>query len=461
MKKHITKRQTSIKKSKSLEKLNYKAVGIDVGANSIFVCAGLVDGTQMIREFSTFTDDLNAMAEWLKILGCDGIAMESTGVFWIPVYDILSAAGFNVSLVDARVLNAVPGRNKTDVTDCQWIQQLHAYGLLKGAFRPDDQSVTFRGYVRQQARLTEAASTQTQLMHKALTQMNIQLRQVLRNITGLTGLQIIRAIVKGERDAHMLAQYRDPRCKHKQEDIVNALTANYRDELIFSLKQALEGYDFFQQQIAHCETKITPFLATWKTKKNDTKVQENTDENVFEETIDPKINSPQTVTNLQKIFGVNLTNIPGIGINSAVRLLAEIGNNISNFPTVKHFTAWIGVCPNNKISGSKILSSKTKPTANRVAQILRMAVNTLFRSKTALGEFLRRMKVRIGAPAAITATAHKLAKIIFKMLTEKKEFKEAGENAYQRRYEERMLINIKRKAAAMGYDIVKVEPKVA
>ena len=461
MKKHITKRQTTIKKSKSLEKLNYKAVGIDVGANSIFVCAGLADGTQMIREFSTFTDDLNAMAEWLEILGCDGIAMESTGVYWIPVYDILSAASFNVSLVDARVLNAVPGRNKTDVTDCQWIQQLHAYGLLKGAFRPDDQSVTFRGYVRQHTRLTEAAATQIQLMHKALTQMNIQLRQVLRSIASLTGLQIIRAIVNGERDAYVLAEYRDPRCKNKKEDIAKALTANYRDELIFSLKQALEGYDFFQQQIAHCETKITPFLAAWKPKKNDSEALENIDKNVCKETVDSKINSPQTIVNLQKIFDVNLTDIPGISINSAIKLLAEIGNNISNFPTVKHFTAWIGVCPNNKISGSKILSSKTKPTANRVAQILRMAANTLYRSKTALGEFLRRMKVRIGAPAAITATAHKLAKIIFKMLTEKKEFKEAGENAYQRRYEERMLINIKRKAAAMGYDIVKVEPKVA
>lgn len=461
MKKHTTKRQTTVAKSNHLEKINPQAVGIDVGADSLFVCAGRADGTQLIREFLTFTDDLNEMVRWLIGLGCRDAAMESTGVYWIPPYDIMSEAGLKVSLVDARLLNAVPGRNKTDVLDCQWIQQLHSYGLLNHAFRPDDQGVTFRGYVRQLSRLTEAASTQVQLMHKALTQMNIQLRQVLSNIIGVTGMQIIRAIVAGERNAVALAEYRDCRCKSKKEDIIKALVANYRPELVFSLAQALDGYDFLQKQITECEQEITPLITNWKTTNDNDQISENQRTDTCNEIVNPKINSEQTIKNLEKILGVDLTKIPGIGVNSAVKLLAEIGTNISDFATSKHFASWMGVSPGNKISGGKVLNSKTKPTANRVAQILRLASNSLYRSKTALGEFLRRMKVRIGASAAITATAHKLAEIIYTMLTKKKEYKEAGKDAYKRRHEERMLANMKRKAADMGYTLVKNEPQVA
>jgi len=442
MKKSTVKSRIVPVKNNQLAMVNPNVAGIDIGAKSIFVCAGHSDGTQEVREFSTFTVDLKNMVAWLQKLGIKSVAMESTGIYWIPSYDLLAEAGLNVVLVNPRTIKAI-NRKKTDVEDCQWIQQLHSYGLLKGSFRPDDGGVTFRGYVRQRQRLTQDSSVQIQLMHKALAQMNIQLGQVISDITGTTGLDIIRAIVAGERDPRKLAKLRHINCKRKEADIAKALEGTYRLELVFALQQALEAYEFFQKQISLCEQKIKEFLKA--------------DNNNAAESNDDSDNYQKMAIELKRILGVDLTKIPGIEIRLLLQIVAEIGTDMGKWPSKKHFTAWLGLCPNNKISGGKILDSKTSRIPNRAAQALRMAANTLYRSKSFVGAYLRRMRSRIGTAKAITATAHKLARILYMMISEKKQFVEFGQDAYERQYQDRALAKVKRKAAEFGYELVQVK----
>lgn len=450
MKKSNTKSQILTVKNQRLSMIRPNVAGIDIGANSIFVCAGFANEIQQVREFTTFTADLKAMARWLKDSNIKSVAMESTGVYWIAPYDILAEDGFEVLLVNPRTIKAI-NRKKTDIVDCQWIQELHSYGLLKGSFRPDDHGVAFRGYVRQRARLVKDAAIQIQLMHKALTQMNVQLRQVLSDIAGLTGLLIIRSIVAGEHDPKVLAKHRHSNCRRPEQDIIKALEGNFRPELIFALQQALEAYDFFQKQKDVCDQKIREFIENWDGKSGNSEAeskktlfhQENLDD-------DPK----KAVAELTNILGVDLTKIPGLNGNLLIQIIAETGTDMSRWPSPKNFSSWLGLCPDNKISGSKVLDSRTRPVANKAAQALRLAANTLYRSKSCLGAFLRRMRSRLGTPKAITATAHKLAIIIYTMITEKKQFIEFGEDAYERRHKDRALSKLKRKAEELGYELV-------
>jgi len=446
MKKHITKSKISKVKTNNLRCVDFNVAGIDIGANSIFVCAGLPDGSQEVREFLTFTSDLKAMARWLKKCKVKSVAMESTGVYWIAPYDILAELKFDVLLVNPHSIKSL-NRNKSDVLDCEWIQELHSYGLLKGSFRPDDHGVTFRGYVRQRDRLIKDSAIQIQLMHKALAQMNIQLRQVLSNITGSTGIQIIRAIVAGEYDPKILAAYRIYRCKRDEATIIKSLEGNFRPELVFALRQALEAYDFFQKQIVICEKKIIEIIQGWEEYESLTSTEQA-------ESDDKKI----LVSKLKAILEVDLTTVPGISDDLAIKIISEIGTDMSKWPSQKHFVSWLGLCPGNKISGGKILSSKTKPISNQVARAFRLAAYALHRSKTSLGAFFRRLRARLGSPKAITATAHKIAKIVYTMLREKVQFIESGQNAYERKYQERIITNIKRKASELGYDLIKKKP---
>jgi transposase len=456
-------------KSSSFGCINPNVAGLDIGASSVFACAGLGNGMQKLKEFPTFTADLKSMVNWLKQCGICSIAMESTGVYWIPVYDILAESGFEVLLVNAHHLKAVPGR-KTDVKDCQWIQQLHSYGLLRGSFRPDDECVAFRTYVRQRSRLFESAATQVQLIHKALTQMNLQLNLVISDITGATGMKIIRAIVAGQRNPVQLAELRHYKCKKEKEEIAKALEGNFRPELIFALQQALEGYDFFHTQIVTCEKEIEKILLKWSRTKDLSSAVEQpkglSDDKKEQKTGKGKQGlqkksaynrSPyyfDAAGVLEKILGVDLTEIPGFDANTIVKIIGEIGTNMSHWPTVKHFTSWLGLCPGNKISGGKLLSSRTKPSANKAAHALRLAANVLYRSKTALGAYFRRMRARLGAPKAITATAHKLARILYTMIKNRQSFMEAGQDEYERQYKERVVANLVRRASEMGYELV-------
>jgi transposase len=426
-------KELSTKKSKRvpkhLEHINLLAAGIDIGATSHFVAVPEGVSEITVREFRTFTSDLYALADWLKQCGIQTIAMESTGVYWIPVFEILEEKGFEVKLVDARQVKNVSGR-KTDVLDCQWIQQLHTYGLLNGAFRPTDQICELRSYIRQRSMLIQSASRYIQQMQKALMQMNVQLHHVIADITGDTGMKIIRAIDKGERDPSILAKHRDSRCKTSIEDIKAALTGNYRAEHLFALKQSLELYDYFQEKIQACDDEIAKTMAKFSTNSNvcDTPVEQLNPSKKKASKNSPSFNLG---AELHRLTGVDLLAVPGINHVSALQIIGEIGLDMTQWKNAKQFASWLGLCPGNKVSGGKRLSGKTKPSNNRAAATLRMAAFTLYRSQTSLGAYLRRLKSQKGPMKAITATAHKLAKIIYNMLRDGVEYKEAGQTYYE------------------------------
>lgn len=439
---------------KHLEHINLWAAGIDIGSTSHFVAVpeGCADKT--VREFKTFTTGLNELADWLKQCGIKTVAMESTGVYWIPIFELLEERGFDVKLVDSRQTKNVSGR-KSDVLDCQWIQQLHTYGLLNAAFRPAGDVCELRAYVRQRSMLIESASRYIHQMQKALTQMNIQLHHVIKDITGETGMKIIRAIVAGEKDPTVLAKNRHPRCKSSIEDIKAALTGNYRAEHLFCLKQSLELYDIFQEKIQACDHSIEDKMAKFVTDPRAIDITENA--------LNP--NKKQTNKNspnfnlgkeLHRLAGVDLLAIPGVNTVTALQILSEIGFDMMRWRNAKQFASWLGLCPGNKISGGKILSSKTKSSNNRAAATLRMAASTLYRSPTALGAYLRRLKSRKGPMKAITATAHKLAKIIYNMLRYGAEYMETGQAYYEEQYRDRKIKNLKKQAIELGLNLVEI-----
>jgi hypothetical protein len=341
--------------------------------------------------------------------------------------------------VNARHVKNVPGR-KSDVLDCQWLQQLHTYGLLRGAFRPADQVCTLRAYVRQRSTLVRSAASYIQRMQKALTQMNLQLHNVVTDITGVTGMRIIKAILAGERSPGTLAAMRDVRCKNTTGTIARSLRGNYRPEHLFSLRQAVELYEIYQTKIADCDRQILEHLKG------------------FDAYDPPRDVPPATVEDaLLRMSGVDLTSIDGIDTTTALKILAEIGTDMSRFKSARHFASWLGLSPGTKVSGGKVLSSATKPVANKAAAALRMAAFTLFKSKSALGAYLRRQRARLGSPKAITATAHKLARLVYAMLTNGTAYVDAGQEYYEERYRSRVVQNLKRRARELGYDLVAMQ----
>ena len=431
-----------------LQHLNLNAAGIDIGATAHFVAVPPDRDPQPVRQFATFTADLHRLADWLTECGVETVVMESTGVYWIPLFELLEERDFTVLLVNARHVKNVSGR-KSDVLDCQWLQQLHTYGLLSGAFRPADEIVVLRSYLRQRTTLVQGASAHIQHMQKALQQMNILLHQVVADITGVTGMTILRAILAGERDPQVLAQSRDPRCKNSAEVIAQSLVGNYRAEHLFALQQAVTLYEVYQAQIVACDEQIDRSLATF------TPV-----------TVEPpptpakprqRSGNPfhfDAHAQLYRMTGVDLTRIDGIESVTALTVLGEIGTDMSRWKTVKHFTSWLGLCPGTKVSGGRVLGSKTKPTANRAATALRLAAGSLWRSRSALGAYLRRMSARLGKPQAVTATAHKLARLVYSMLKHGTEYVDVGQDYYERQYRERVVQNLTRRAKELGLVLV-------
>ena len=437
-----------------LSQLNLNAAGIDIGATRHYVAVPAGRDAVCVRDFGTFTTELNRLADWLVQCGIDTVAMESTGVYWIPVYELLESRGLEVKLVNARHVKTVPGR-KTDVLDCQWLQQLHTFGLLAGAFRPPEQLCVLRAYLRQGANWVRYAAVHIQHMQKALNQMNVQLHHVVSDITGVTGMKIIRAIVAGEQSPQRLADYRDYRCKQSREVIAQGLTGNYRPEHLFALKQALELYDTYHAKITECDQAIEQFLQTFDSRLEPTTLPLPPPRRPHQ----PERNQPRLElrTELYRITGVDLTRIDGISAYTALVVVSEIGLDMTRWPTYKHFTSWLGLCPGNKKSGGKVLSGKTKPSANRAAAALRLAAQGLHHSQSALGAYFRRQKTRLGAPKAATATAHKLARLIYSMLKHGTTYVDAGQDYYEQQYRQRVLQNLQRKARAMGYQLVTVE----
>jgi transposase len=424
------------------------ACGIDIGSTSHFVAVPHDRDAEPVREFRAFTADLQRLVQWLRQCRIKAVAMESTGVYWIPLYEMLEAAGFEVQLVNARHVRSVPGR-KSDVLDCQWLQQLMSYGLLRGAFRPAGEVCALRAVWRHRDMLLSYQARHVQHLQKALTQMNVQLHHVISDIMGATGQAIVRAINAGERDPFVLARLRDRRIRANEAEVAASLQGHWRDEHLFSLKQALALIDAYDEQIKGCDAELARLLAALK------------DHEVPEQGLGaPKRKTPARnavgFDARQALFeasGVDLTRIPGIDTSTALKVISEVGTDLSRFPTVKHFTSWMSLCPGTKISGGKVLSAATKAGSNRAAQALRMAAQALRKSQSALGAYHRRLCARMDRPKAITATAHKLARLIYFMLTKGQDYVEAGQEAYEEKYRQRVLQNLTKRARHLGFEL--------
>ncbi len=454
------RRKKSRKRTKSLKGLpehlrhiNINAAGIDVGSDRHFVAVPEGRDTESVREFGTFTADLEAIGDWLEKCGVSTVAMESTGVYWIPLFEVLERRGFEVKLVDARHVKNVSGR-KSDILDCQWIQQLHTYGLLAGAYRPPDEICTLRGYVRQKEMLIQASSMHIQHMQKALQQMNVLVHNVVSDITGQTGMAIIKAIIAGERDPDRLAENRHENCRNSKETIAKSLKGNFREEHLFALKQALELYETYQGKIAECDEAIAAQLV----KQPDVTDGELPPGGKQVRTRECMRGNLDVRQKLFKLTGVDLFNVPGLAADTLLTVTSEAGVDMSPWKTAKHFTSWMSICPGTKKSGGKILSKRTKRNANRAAQAFRLAAASLARSQTSLGAFYRRIRARSGAIQAITATAHKIARIYYAMLTTRKPYVEAGLHSYEERYKQRRIAALRKQAHALGFEL---SPSVA
>lgn len=428
------------------ELMHPNAAGIDIGSASHFVAVPADRDEQPVREFKSFTEDLIAMADWLECCGIETIAMESTGVYWIPAFELLESRGFTVFLVNARHVKNVSGR-KSDVLDCQWLQQLMSFGLLCGAFRPGEDICVLRALSRQRDMLIDCQARPVQHMQKALTQMNLQLGNVITDIVGKTGQQIIRAIVAGERDPVTLAAFRDRRIHASEAEIAKSLHGTWRDEHLFALAQALRLFDTYQERIGECDERLAQALA--KLARHDELPEPNKRKGRAK-------NAPSfdVRTALFQACGVDLTRIDAIDVSTALKIAAEVGPDLAKFKTVKHFCSWLGLCPGTRISGGKRLSGTTKRCANRLAQALKLAATGLLRSQSALGAYFRRMAGRMDKPKAIKAAAHKLARLIYIMLTKGTEYVDRGQDYYEQQYRQRVLANLQRKAAALGLKLV-------
>lgn len=448
-----------------LNLVNPSAAAIDIGS-TMHMAAVNPDSTDTpIRAFGTFTRDLHDLARWFESCGVTSVAMESTGVYWIPAFEILEQHGLEVILVNARYAKNVPGR-KTDVSDAGWLRQLHSYGLLRGSFRPVAEIATLRAYLRQRERPPLAVCTQTaagqrveyaaahiQHMQKALMEMNLQLHHVVSDITGATGMRIIRAIVAGERDPDILAGFRDVRCHSSIETIRASLVGNDRDEHIFALTQSLDLYDFYQAKMLECDRKLEAAIAALEIKA------------ASPPGLPPKarvktrqVNAPSFDLRaaLYGVIGVDLTQIHGLGPSLALKLVGECGTDLRAWPSAKHFTSWLCLAPGNKISGGKLLSSRTRRSSSRAAALLRLAAVTIGRSDTALGAFYRRLSSRVGKQKAVTATARKIAVLFYNTLRFGMTYIDPGAAAYEERHRSRVLANLHRRAKSLGFTLAPV-----
>ncbi len=428
------------------------AAGIDIGSREHFACVPPGSVPQNVRSFGTFTADLEALADWFQQCGVTTVAMEATGVYWIPVFQILEQRGLEVVLVNARQTKHVAGR-KSDVQDCQWIQRLHTYGLLQGSFRPADAYCVVRTYLRYRDELVSARSTQCQHMQKALQQMNLQLTQVLSDVTGLSGLAIIGAILQGERDPVKLSQLVDRRVRAMPAAIQKALVGDYRPEHLFVLQQAFGLYHTYEEKIQACDQEIV---------RSVTQLPDRVD--LGRQPVPPRKQGRRAALDqmagqdmreaLYRKTAVDLTAIEGVGALTSLVLFTEVGPDVSRFPTEKHFCSWLGLCPDNRISGGKVLSSRTRRVVNRASDALRMAATTLERSPSALGGFYRRMKARLGAAEAVTATAHKLARIIYRLIKHGEAYVRQGLETYEKQFHARKLRALQKTAKIMGFELV-------
>jgi len=439
------------------------AAGIDVHAATHFVSvppedvpAGfsnpdpkLPDG---VRKFGTTTPELEVLAAWLTECGVTTVAMESTGVFWIPLYDLLASRGFAVILVDPRQTSHAPGRPKSDVLDCQWIRRLHSYGLLTASFRPADDIVRWRGFVRQRDMLIRYAAQHVQHLQKTLEEMNVKLTEVVSDIVGQTGMKILQDIVRGVRDPLKLAKHRHENCKRTEEEIAQALQGTWREEHLFALKQALKLYEFYQKQLRECEKQIESCLRGMEDKSRGAALPAS----VRKRRRQPEKNEVRFGARalLFRMAGVDLTVLEGISETTALVLLSELGTDMSRFPHEKNFVSWLGLCPQHRGSAGKIFQRRTRRGANRAARALRMAAQGCHHAKHALGAFYRRIQSRAGGAKAVVATARKIAERVYRLLKYGQEYVRQSQEVYEAAYQARLVKSMAKRAASLGYKLV-------
>lgn len=434
---------------KTFQLTHPNCAGIDVGASSEFVAVPADRDEQPVREFPSFTEDLEKLADWLTACGIDTVAMESTGIYWIPLFELLESRGFTVYLVNARHVKNVSGR-KSDVLDCQWLQQLMSFGLLSGAFRPQGDFCALRTVARLREMLIGDQARHIQHIQKALILMNLLLTEVISDVVGETGMKIIRAILGGERDGAVLAKLRNNHIHASEAEIAKALQGNWREEHLFALKQAVALYDAYAAQTLECDQQLGKMLK--KLARNGRKPDKPRRRGKAK-------NAPSfdARTLLPQMCGVDLTRIDGIDVTTALKVLAEVGADLSRFKSAKHFASWLGLCPGTKISGGKVISAATAPSTNRAAQALKMAAANLRSSQSALGAYYRRLCARMDKAKAITACAHKLARLIYTMITKGEEYVDLGQAHYEEKYRQRVVKNLTKRAEALGFQLVPVE----
>jgi transposase len=505
----VSKRSTGEKKNRrpkqhrsdcppdSLTPLDPNVAGIDIGSTTHFVAAPNGSAGVAVKTFGCLTPDLIEMSDWLKECNVSSVVMEATGVYWIPVYQTLEDRGLKVQLVDARHSRNVPGRKKTDNYDCNWLRKLQSYGLLKACFVPPKDVAEMREYWRRRTMLVHEASRQIQMVQKSMEQMNLQLHKVISDMSGVTGMSIIRAIVSGERNPETLARLRQPGVKSSEEIIVKALTGNWREEHLFGLKQAIDAYDFAHRQIQECDVQLEECLKNFQPRQPpapEPSITEGAEQGQTGEqeprqdksltcsasACNASDNSTVSVAGLSpkrrlqeknqkrsknhpafnlrdyliSITGVDLTIIDGIDVMTAQTIITECGPDLSAFETEGNFASWLGLCPNNKITGGRIISSATRKVKNRAGQAFRIAAQSLWHSKTALGAYFRRMAGRRGSPVAITATAHKLARLVFRAIKYGQEYVDRGQEWYEQQYRSRVHERVLKEAAQLGYRLV-------
>lgn len=435
----------------ALEIVNPHAGGIDAGGEEHWVSVPEDRSDEPVRRFGTFTKDLHALAEWLIECGITTVAIEATGVYWIPLYEILQERGLNPQLIDSRSVGR--RKKKTDVVDCQWIRQLHTYGLLDAAFRPPAQILPLRTYTRQRKMLIEYAADHIRHMQKALDQMNVKLHLVVSDTVGVTGLRIIGAILEGQHDPAKLAALRDPACKASEQEFVHALTGNYRQEHLFALRQAVDLFQTYQAKIAECDNQIAAHLTTFE-KRNDP------DKPLSNKSVSRRKNQPYFDARglLYEMVGIDLTAIDGLNASSVLTILSETGIDMSPWNSGKSFASWLALSPNNRLSGGKPIR-KMGPTIrpNRAAQAFRIAAQTLERASCALGAFFRRVRSRHGRQVAIKATAHKLATIFYSMLKNGTAYRDPGVDYYEQRYRDNLLKSLTKKAISLGFTLTPIQ----
>ncbi len=456
MKKKNQKNNDKIIRIDALKQINLNAAGVDVGDSQMYVAVPEDRDEQFVRVFGTFTRDLVAIAQWFKQCNITTVAMESTGVYWIPLFEILVEHGFEVLLVDARKIKNVSGR-KTDIQDCQWIQQLLTYGLLNGSFIPEQNIRALRDMIRHRANLLRFRASHIQHIQKILQLMNLKLTNVISDVTGTTGMHILRSIVNGNTDPKYLASFRDPHCKKSEQEIELSLEGNYRKEYVFQLKQMLDLYNYYSSLITELDNETETMYRQLPSLVN----PKERPLKPLKRNVNKKARNAPSFdlrTQLYRITGVDLVQVDGLNTSTIQDIITDIGTDMSKWKTSKHFCSWLRLAPNNKTTGGKVFFSHIPKSKNRANKALRLAAFSLANAKCALGAFYRRIRSKYGAPMANIATAHKLARIIYKMLKDKVEYVDLGEDYYNEKYKARLVRNLKDRAKSLGFHLVPASP---